>query len=160
MIKVLFVCHGNICRSTMAQYVLQDMVNKGGLSDQFYIDSAATSTEEIGNGVHHGTRNKLREVGIPCGDHRARQMNRKDYDKFDFIIGMDKWNLRNMMRILRQDPEGKVSLLLDYSDSPRDIADPWYTGDFDVTYADVSEGCQALLDCILDRFPGIYGKSR
>ena len=160
MIRVLFVCHGNICRSTMAQYVFQDMVNKSGLSDQFYIDSAATSTEEIGNGVHYGTRNKLREVGIPCGDHRARQMNRKDYDKFDYIIGMDKWNLRNMMRILRQDPEGKVSLLLDYSDSPRDIADPWYTGDFDATYADVSEGCQALLDHILDRFPGIYGKTR
>lgn len=160
MIKVLFICHGNICRSTMAQYVFQDMVNKSGLSDQFYIDSAATSTEEIGNGVHYGTRNKLREVGIPCGDHRARQMNRKDYDKFDYIIGMDKWNLRNMMRILRQDPEGKVSLLLDFSDSPRDIADPWYTGDFDATYADVSEGCQALLDHILDRFPGIYGKTR
>ena len=150
MIKVLFVCHGNICRSTMAQYVFQDMVNKRGLSDQFYIDSAATSTEEIGNGVHYGTRNKLREVGIPCGDHRARQMSRKDYDRFDYIIGMDGWNRRNMLRILKGDPEGKVSLLLDFSDSARDIADPWYTGNFDETYDDVLEGCQAFLRHVME----------
>ena len=114
MIRVLFVCHGNICRSTMAQYVFQDMVNKMDLSDSFYIDSAATSREEIGNPVHYGTRRKLKEVGIPCGDHRARQMRREEYDQFDYIIGMDTWNIRNISRIIGNgDPEGKVSKLLD-----------------------------------------------
>ena len=107
MIKVLFVCHGNICRSTMAQYVFQNMIDKAGLTDSFYIDSAATSREEIGNPVHYGTRRKLKEAGIPCGDHRARQMRRDEYDQFDYIIGMDSWNIRNMMRILGSDPEGK-----------------------------------------------------
>ena len=149
MIKILFVCHGNICRSTMAQYVLQDMVDKRGLSSSFYIDSAATSREEIGNGVHYGTRKKLKEEGIWCGDHRAVQMTKADYKKYDYIIGMYGWNRRNMMRILGSDPEGKVSLLLDFTDHPRDIADPWYTGNFDVTYDDVKEGCEALLDHIL-----------
>ena len=145
MVKILFICHGNICRSTMAQYVMQDLVTRHGLEGHFYIDSAATSMEEIGNPVHRGTRAKLKEVGIPCGDHRARQMQRSDYDKYDYIIGMDSWNRRNMMRILGKDPEGKVSLLLDYTDHPRDIADPWYTGNFDATYNDVKEGCEALL---------------
>ena len=108
MIKILFVCHGNICRSTMAQYVFQDMVNKMDLSDSFYIDSAATSREEIGNPVHYGTRRKLKEVGIPCGDHRARQMRREEYDQFDYIIGMDTWNIRNISRIIGNgDPEGR-----------------------------------------------------
>ncbi|MDO5540769.1 MAG: low molecular weight protein-tyrosine-phosphatase [Eubacteriales bacterium] len=151
MIKVLFVCHGNICRSPMAEFVFADMVNKKGLSNQFHIDSAATSTEETGNGVHYGTRNKLRQEGIPMWDHRARQMTRKDYEKFDYIIGMDQWNLRNMHRILKNDPEGKTHLLLEYSDHPRDIADPWYTGNFDLTYEDVVEGCRGLLDHILDQ---------
>lgn len=106
MIKILFVCHGNICRSTMSQYVFQDMVHKINLTDSFYIDSAATSREEIGNPVHHGTRHKLKEVGIPCGDHRARQMRREDYDAFDYIIGMDSWNIRNIGRIIgNSDPE-------------------------------------------------------
>ena len=145
MTKILFVCHGNICRSTMAQYVMQDLVNREGIGDDFYIDSAATSTEEIGNPVHRGTRAKLKEVGIPCGDHRAVQLQRSDYDKYDYIIGMDSRNLRNMIRILGKDPEGKVSLLLDYTDHPRDIADPWYTGNFDATYDDVKEGCEGLL---------------
>ena len=140
MIRVCFVCHGNICRSTMAQYVMQDLVTRHGLAERFYINSAATSMEEIGNPVHRGTRAKLKEVGIPCGDHR-----RSDYDKYDYIIGMDSWNRRNMMRILGKDPEGKVSLLLDYTDHPRDIADPWYTGNFDATYDDVKAGCEALL---------------
>ena len=146
MIKVLFICHGNICRSTMAQYVMQYLVDKRGLSDCFYIDSAATSREEIGNGVHHGTRAKLREVGIPCGDHRARQMTRGDYEEYDYLIGMDSANIRNMLRIFGGDPEGKVAKLLSYAGSERDISDPWYTGDFGTTYADVLEGCTAFLE--------------
>ena len=145
MIKILFVCHGNICRSTMAEYVMKHLVKKAGLEDHFFIDSAATSTEEIGNGVHHGTRRKLSEVGIPCGDHRARQMTKADYDKFDLLIGMDSANLRNMRRICGGDGDGKLRLLLQYAGSDRDIADPWYTGNFDETYDDVLAGCQALL---------------
>ena len=152
MIKVLFVCHGNICRSTMAEYVMKDLVARAGLSSSFYIDSAATSREEIGNPVHHGTRHKLKEVGIPCGDHRARQMRASEYDEFDYIIGMDSWNIRNINRIIgNNDPDAKVSKLLDFTDRRgADIADPWYTGNFDVTYTDVKEGCEALLeDCLL-----------
>ena len=145
MIKVLFICHGNICRSTMSEYVMKYLTDQAGLASEFYIDSAATSREEIGNGVHHGTRQKLKEVGIPCGNHRARQMMRRDYEEFDYIIGMDAWNLRNMNRITGGDPDGKIHLLLDYSKHPRDIADPWYTGNFDDTYRDVVEGCEAFM---------------
>ena len=114
-------------------------------------DSAATSREEIGNPVHHGTRRKLKEVGIPCGDHRARQLEKREYDEFDYLIGMDSMNIRNMMRILGGDPKGKVSKLLDFTErTGQDIADPWYTGNFDRTYEDVKEGCEALLqDCLL-----------
>lgn len=148
-IKVLFLCHGNICRSTMAQFVMQDLVNKRGLQNQFYIDSKATSTEEIGNGPHYGTVRKMKEVGIPMQPHRATQMRRGDYREFDYIIGMDHWNYQNMMRILGGDPEGKVSLLLDYTNRPGDIADPWYTGNFDDTYDDVMEGCEGLLQHLL-----------
>lgn len=146
MIKVLFICHGNICRSPMAEFVLKDMVMKCGLGSRFHIESAATSTEEIGNPVHYGTRNKLKQYGISVAGKTARQMTKKDYERFDYILGMDQWNLRNMHRILRNDPEGKVHLLLDYSVNPRDIADPWYTGNFDVTYDDIVEGCEAFLD--------------
>ena len=145
MIRVLFICHGNICRSTMSEYVMKYLTDQAGLASEFYIDSAATSREEIGNGVHHGTRQKLKEVGIPCGNHRARQMMRRDYEEFDYIIGMDAWNLRNMNRITGGDPDGKIHLLLDYSKHPRDIADPWYTGNFDDTYRDVVEGCEAFM---------------
>ena len=145
MIKVLFVCHGNICRSPMAEYVMKYLTAQAGAEKEFFIDSAATSTEEIGNGVHYGTRRKLAEVGIPCGDHRARQMVREDYEKFDLLIGMDEANLRNMRRMLGGDPEGKIHALLDYTDRPGPIADPWYTGDFDATYRDVLEGCRGLL---------------
>ena len=147
MIRVLFICHGNICRSTMAQFVFQDMVNDQGLKDKFYIDSAATSREEIGNPPHHGTVNKLRQEGIPVLKHRAIQMTKQDYKEYDYIIGMDAWNIRNIMRIIGSDPEKKVSMLLDYTDRPgTEIADPWYTGNFDATYDDVLEGCTGLLE--------------
>lgn len=148
MIKVLFVCHGNICRSTMAQFVFQDMINKQGLTEQFYIDSAATSREEIGNPPHHGTVHKLKHIGIPILPHRAVQMTKKDYNKYDYLIGMDSMNIRNMLRIVSSDPEHKICRLLDFIEHPRDIADPWYTGNFDLTYENIKEGCEALLeDC-------------
>ncbi|MFQ9516025.1 MAG: low molecular weight protein-tyrosine-phosphatase [Eubacterium sp.] len=145
MIKILFICHGNICRSPMAEYVLKDMVEKMEIADDFYIDSAATSTEEIGNGVHYGTRRKLAEMGIPCGGHRARQMTKQDYSQYDYIIGMDSANIRNIGRIVGFDQDKKVYKLLDFTNYQRDIADPWYTGDFDRTYEDIVEGCQGLL---------------
>ena len=146
-IKVLFICHGNICRSTMAQFVFQHMVNNQGLKDKFYIDSAATSREEIGNPPHYGTVNKLRQEGIPVLKHRAIQMTKQDYKEYDYIIGMDAWNIRNIMRIIGSDPEKKVSMLLDFTDRPgTEIADPWYTGNFDATYDDVLEGCTGLLE--------------
>ena len=150
-IRVLFVCHGNICRSTMAEFVMKDLVEKQGLSDDFFIDSAATSTDEIGNGVHRGTVKKLREVGVPVGEHRARQITKADYEKYDYIVGMDGQNLRNMRRMLPEDTEKKICLLLDFTDKPRDIADPWFTGNFDVTYDDVIAGCTALLEYIKKR---------
>lgn len=136
----------------MAQYVFQYMVDQSGLTDSFYIDSAATSREEIGNPPHYGTQRKLKEVGIPCGDHRARQMRREEYDQFDYIIGMDSWNIRNINRIIGNgDPEGKVNMLLDFTERRgQEIADPWYTGNFDETYRDVKEGCEALFEeCLL-----------
>jgi len=152
MIKVLFICHGNICRSTMAEYVMKYLIIQEGLSDEFYIDSAATSREEIGNGVHRGTRDKLKEVGIPCGNHRARQMTIRDYEEFDYIIGMDTWNIRNIMHIIGTDAKRKVSMLLDYTDrGGMDIADPWYTGNFDKTYEDVLEGCSGLLKFLREK---------
>ncbi|WP_461811170.1 low molecular weight protein-tyrosine-phosphatase [Faecalimonas sp.] len=151
MIKVLFICHGNICRSTMAEYVMKDLVEKSNLAEEFYIDSAATSREEIGNPVHHGTRQKLKEKGIFCGDHRARQVTKKEYEEYDYILGMDSWNMKNMIKIFGNDPDDKIHKLLDFSSSPRDIADPWYTGNFEITYNDVYEGCQELLNYILGK---------
>lgn len=148
MIKVLFICHGNICRSPMAEFVFRDMVRKRGEERKFHIDSAATSNEEIGNPVHYGTRRKLREVGVPMIDHRAWQLRSSDYGDYDLILGMDSANIRNILRRTGGDPEGKVRRLLDFSERPRDIADPWYTGDFDTTYDDIVEGCTALLDAI------------
>lgn len=145
MIKILFVCHGNICRSTMAQFMFQDMVNKKGLADRFYIDSAATSTEEIGNGPHYGTVGKMREVGIPVLPHRARQMTRADYQNFDYLIGMDSYNIRNMSRIAGGDLDGKIYQMLSFAGSTRSIADPWYTGNFDETYSDLVEGLEAFM---------------
>ena len=151
MIKVLFVCHGNICRSPMAEFILRDMVRTRNLAAEFHIESAATSTEEIGNPVHHGTRRKLLEHGISreeISQKHARQMRKEDYNKFNYIIGMDEMNLRNIMRILRSDPENKVHLLLDYTDRPGAIADPWYTGNFEATYRDVCEGCESFLSSL------------
>ena len=139
-IKVLFVCHGNICRSTMGQCMFQDMVNKKGMADNFYIDSAATSREEIGNGPHYGTIQKLREVGIPVIPHRARQMTRSDYDNYDFLIGMDSYNVTNMKRIAGGDPDSKIFQMLEFAGLNRSIADPWYTDNFDETYNDLVVG--------------------
>lgn len=149
MYSILFVCHGNICRSPMAEFVLKDMVEKRGLAGAFYIASAATSREEIGNGVHPGTRRKLAEFGISTAGKRAVQLNAADYDKYDLLLGMDGANLRNMRRMLGGDPEGKVRLLLDFTNRPGEIADPWYTGNFGQTYIDVRDGCAALLTRLL-----------
>lgn len=151
MIKILFICHGNICRSTMAEYVMKDLVNQLNLTEEFYIDSAATSREEIGNPVHYGTRQKLKEQGIPCGNHLARQVMKKEYEEYDYILGMDSWNMKNIKKIFKNDPDKKIHKLLDFSQNSRDIADPWYTGNFDVTYNDVSEGCRGLLNYIIEK---------
>ena len=151
MIKVLFICHGNICRSPMAEFVMKDLVKKAGLSPQFYIDSAATSREEIGNPVYPPARRKLAEHGVPCGGHTARQLTGGDYAAYDLLIGMDQATLRNMRRICGGDPEGKLHLLLDYTGSPGDVADPWYTGDFEATWRDVLAGCRGLLAALTAR---------
>lgn len=151
MIKILFICHGNICRSTMSQFVLQDMVNKLGIGDLFHIDSRATSTEEIGNPPHRGTVRKLQAVGVPVLPHRATQITWSDYQDADYIIGMDSWNMKNLNRMLKGDPEGKIYKLLSFAGSDRDIADPWYTGDFDATYDDVVEGCEGLLKYLKEK---------
>lgn len=147
MIRILFVCHGNICRSPMAEFVMKDLVKKAGKENEFYIESAATSTEELGEPVHYGTRSILKRHGISCEGKYARQMTRSDYGKFDLLIAMDQRNLRNMERFTGDDPDGKVSLLMDYTDRPGDeVADPWYTGDFQATWDDVLNGCTGLLE--------------
>ncbi|MBQ7402872.1 MAG: low molecular weight phosphotyrosine protein phosphatase [Lentisphaeria bacterium] len=150
MTRILFVCHGNICRSPMAEFVMKDLVKKAGLEDEFYIESAATSTEELGNPVHSGTRNMLAKHGISCNGKYARQMTRADYQEFDLLIAMDRWNLRNMERFTCGDPDGKVRLLMDYTDRPGEVADPWYTGDFRATWNDVLDGCVGLLEALQD----------
>lgn len=149
MISILFVCHGNICRSTMAESVMTHLLSNRNLLTQFQIASAATSREEIGNPPHHGTVRKLREVGIPIIPHRAVQMTRQDYETYDYLIGMDDWNIRNMLRITGGDPKHKCHKLLEFADSTRDIADPWYTGNFDATYDDIVEGCEALINKLI-----------
>lgn len=148
MTKILFVCHGNICRSPMAEFVMKDLVQKAGLENQFHIESAATSTEEIGNPVYPPARRKLAEHGISCQGHAARQLTRKDYDRFDLIIGMDFANLRNMRRMCGGDEKNKIHLLMDYTHRPGEVADPWYIGNFEDTWQDVLEGCQGLLDSL------------
>ena len=146
MIRILFVCHGNICRSPMAEFVMKDLVEKAGLSGQFEIASAATSTEEIGNPVYPPARKKLAEQGIGCAGKKARQIRKRDYEEYDYLVGMDEANLRNMRRVFGGDPAGKISALLDWSGRGGEVADPWYTGDFEATWRDVSAGCSALLE--------------
>ena len=158
MIKILFICHGNICRSPMAEFVMKDLVQKAGLDGQLAIASAATSTEEIGNPVYPPARRKLAEHGIRCDGKRARQLRRDDYTRYDLLIGMDRANVRNMERICGGDPEGKLHLLLEYTARPGEVADPWYTGDFQATWEDVEAGCTGLLQSLLDS--GALKKSR
>lgn len=149
MVKIMFICHGNICRSPMAEFVFRHMVEEKCLLDKFYIASSATSREEIGNSVHWGTKNKLCEVGISCEGKTAVQLTKKDYEMYDYILCMESYNIKNALRIVGDDKYGKIYRLLDFSICPRDIADPWYTGNFDETYKDIKEGCAALLEHIL-----------
>ena len=152
MIRVMFVCLGNICRSPMAEFVLKDLVRKRGVENNFLIKSSATSYEEIGNDVHYGTKRKLMEENIPVESREAVRLSKNDYEKYDYIIGMEESNVRNILRIVGEDKNSKVCKLLDYSSNPRDIADPWYTGNFDKTYEDILEGCVAFLDSVLKKF--------
>ena len=159
MMRILFICHGNICRSPMAEFVMKDLVRKAGLESQFHIESAATSTEEIGNPVYPPARRKLAEHGIDCAGKTARQLRNEDYDRFDLLIGMDRANLRNMHRICGDDFDGKLHLLMEYAGRPdAEVADPWYTGDFETTWQDVLAGCQGVLD-ILKNHSGIVDES-
>ena len=147
MVKILFVCHGNICRSPMAEYVMKDMVKELGIAERYEISSAATSTEEIGNPVYPPAKAKLAEHGIRCKGHHARQMTRDDYEYYDFLIFMDKWNLLNTRRFIGLDKKHKASMLLDHCGRQGEqVADPWYTGDFDDTWNDVVQGCTGLID--------------
>ena len=148
MTRILFVCYGNICRSPMAEFIMKDLVAKKGESANFYIESAATSTEELGNGVHWGTRGILDRLNIDYSKKRARQITKADYANFDYIVGMDAMNKRDMLRAFGGDPEGKISLLLDWTHTPRDVADPWYTHNFEITYADVVNGTNGLSNAI------------
>lgn len=145
MIKILFVCHGNICRSPMAEFILKDLVRQAGLEDQFSIASAATSREELGNPVYPPAKRKLAEHGISCQGKTAQQLTSQDYDEFDLLIGMDHANLRNMTRICGGDPDEKLHLLMEYASRPGEVADPWYSGDFDTAWQDILEGCRGLL---------------
>ena len=147
MTSILFICHGNICRSPMAEFIMKDLVGKAGLESQFHIESAATSTEEIGNPVYPPARRKLAEHGVGCAGKRARQLKNEDYDQYDLLIGMDRANLRNMHRICGGDFDGKMYLLMEYAGCPdSEVADPWYTGDFEATWQDVLDGCKGLLE--------------
>lgn len=152
MLKILFICHGNICRSPMAEFVMRNMISKAGLSREIYVESAATSTEELGNDIHSGTRAKLREMGIPFEKRHARQITPSDYREFDYLVVMDGNNIRNLRRIIGEDKDGKVYKLLDFTERRgEDIADPWYTGNFDETYDDVDEGCRGMLDMLAEK---------
>lgn len=146
MIRILFICHGNICRSPMAEFVMKDLVEKAGLKNEYFIASAATSSEEIGNPVYPPARRRLAQAGINCDGKYAVQLTRGDYEKYDYLIGMEQVNIRNIMRIVGDDPKKKVYRLLDFAKKQGDIADPWYSGDFDTTYKQVLEGCEGLLD--------------
>ena len=151
MTRILFVCHGNICRSPMAEFVMKGLVKKAGLEKDFSIASAATSAEELGNPVHRGTRERLAREGISTQGKRAVRLRREDYAQYDYLLGMDRWNVQNMKRMTGGDPEGKIKLLLDFTNRPGDeIADPWYTGDFEATWQDVLSGCQGLLAAVTE----------
>ena len=149
MIRVLFVCHGNICRSPMAKYLFKDLIKKQGIEDKFVVDSGATSYEEEGNDLYRHAATKLREKGIPFDTHSARRIQKEDYDKFDYILGMEQFNIGQIMKIIGKDPENKVHLLLDFSPNPREISDPWYSGDFESAYNDILEGVSTFLNHIL-----------
>ncbi len=148
MTSILFICHGNICRSPMAEFVFKDIIKKAGISDKFYVASAATSYEEIGNPVHYGTAKILDGLGISYSEKRAVHLEKSDYEKYDYLVCMDSANVRNTLRIVGNDSEEKIHKLLEFADSCDDVADPWYTGDFDKTYKDVLAGCKGLLKYI------------
>ena len=151
MTKILFVCHGNICRSPMAEFVMKDLVKKAGLESEFEIASAATSTEEIGNPVYPPARRMLSAHGIDCSGKIARQMTKADYAHYDLLIGMDRANFRNMNRICGGDPDGKIHLLLNFTERGGEVADPWYTGNFDATWRDAQDGCRGLLRYLMEK---------
>ena len=151
MIKILFICHGNICRSPMAEFILKSMVRRQGMEKQFEIHSAAVSREELGNPVYPPARRELAKHGLSCSGHAARQITKEDYRMYDFLIGMDRGNLAGMRRVFGSDPEGKLHLLLDFTGAPRDVADPWYTDDFETAYRDIEAGCLALLAYLTNR---------
>lgn len=151
MTRILFVCHGNICRSPMAEFIMKDLVRKAGLEDRFQIASAATSTEELGNPVYPPARRKLAEHGLSCAGKTSRQLRREDYAAWDLLLGMDQSNLRNMNRLCGGDPEGKIHALLEYADRSGEVADPWYTGDFETAYQDISAGCRGLLAALAEK---------
>lgn len=144
MYRIMFVCHGNICRSPMAEFVMKDILAKEGKESEYLVRSSATSYEEIGSPVHHGTRRKLAEHGISCEGKRAAKLVKEDYDKYDLFVGMDSYNIVNMFKIFGGDNQKKVHLMLEFAGIDRDVADPWYTGDFDATYDDIKKGCDAL----------------
>lgn len=151
MIKIIFVCHGNICRSPMAEFIFKDLIKKEKLEKEFFVSSAATSTEEIGNPVYPPAKRKLEQHNINCDEKRAVQLKYEDYEKYDYIIGMENINIKNILRIVKKDNESKVFRLMDFTDNKKDIDDPWYTGDFDITYNEIEEGCKALLKFITNR---------
>lgn len=146
MINILFVCHGNICRSPMAEFVMKEYVRQAGLEDKIHVESAAMHRDELGSDIHWGTREILDRYHIPHAPRQAHLAKKVDYDRFDYIIGMDRYNMRDMLRLFSNDPNHKCSLLMDWVGTSRDVADPWYTGDFDTTYNDVDAGCSALLE--------------
>ena len=145
MIKILFICHGNICRSPMAEFKMKDLVEKAGIEENFYIESAATSAEELGNPVYGPAKRKLAEHGLSCKGKTARRMEKSDYHKFDMIVAMERYNFRGLERICGSDPEKKFSLLLDHTARPGDVSDPWYSGDFETAWRDIERGCKGLL---------------